>query len=330
MPKVQRPIEMGNLVCKFGSKNLLDYFDTVVYPAFFDEELVRKYSDTSYFFNKVDIVTVEGRVLLVGRFIKDTLLKREQIYSSQSKGLIEDHEELQSSPSAIFVLVLDVHRLIYLKEVSHAPSLDSFKSTVENFIKVKHKEFIDRLAEESKAAGERITKKQLMIDHLPPSLELIPLTSARSVEEFVKQYEVLSSVTYKFSDRNDEQDNEGFFRAIQKQKDEVGSKTTIVKHSNTQGLDKDTIIGEVQAATAQGTQKVVMVGKDSSGTTVKGDNRDFQLKTTVEVNSHTPARIAKKMFGKFLQLVGDGLIRVGAPTPEALARLEPYREDDHE
>lgn len=329
MPKVQRPIEMGNLVCKFGSKNLLDYFDTVIYPAFFDEDLVRWYGETSYFFNKVEIVTIEGRVLLVGRFIKDTLLKREQVYSP-SKGLVEDHEELQSSPSAIFVLVLDVHRLIYLKEVSHAPSVDSFKSTLEWFIKTKHKEFIDRLAEESKAAGERITKKQLLIDNFPPSLELIPLTSARSVEEFVKQYEVLSSVTYKFSDRNDEQDNEGFFRAIQKQKDEVGSKVTTVKHSNTQGLDKDTVIGEVQAATAQGTQKVVMVGKDSSGTTVKGDNKDFQLKTTVEVNSHTPARIAKKMFGKFLQLVGDGLIRVGAPTREALAKLEPYREDDHE
>ncbi|MDP9514798.1 hypothetical protein [Pseudomonas protegens] len=329
MSKVQRPIEMGNLVCKFGSKNLLDYFDTVVYPAFFDEKLVRRYSDTSYFFNKVEIITVEGRVLLVGRFIKDTLLKREQIYS-QSKGLIEDHEELQSSPSAIFVLVLDVHRLIYLKEVSHAPSLDSFKTTVESFIKVKHKEFIDRLADESKEAGERITKKQLMIDHFPPTLDLIPLTSARSVEEFVRQYEVLSSVTYKFSDRNDEQDNEGFFRAIQKQKDEVGSKTTTVKHSNTQGLDKDTVIGEVQAATAQGTQKVVMVGKDSSGTTVKGDNRDFQLKTTVEVNSHTPARIARKMFSKFLQLVGDGLILVGTPPLEVRAKLEAYREDDHE
>lgn len=329
MSKVQRPVEMGNFVCKFGSKNLLDYFGTVVHPAFFDKRLIRKYGETKYFFEKVKLITVEGRVLLAGRFIKDMILERDQIYS-QSKGLVTDHEELQSSPSAIFVLVLDVHRLIYLKETKFAPSLDNFKSTIESFVKVKHKELIDRLAEESKSIDQRITKKQLLIDNFPPTLEIIPLTSARSVEDFVRQYEVLSSVSYKFSDRNDEHDNEGFFRAVQAQKDEVGSKTTIVKHSNSQGLDKDTVIEEVQAATVQGNQTVTMIGKDSSGTTLKGNNTDFQLKTTVEVSSHTPSRVARKMFGKFLQLVGDGLIQVGVPTREALAKLAPYREDENE
>ena len=326
MSKAQRPVEMGNLVCKFGSKNLLDYFGEVVHPAFFDKALVRKYSDTKYFFSKVKLITVDGRVLLVGRFIKDMILEREQVYTP-SKGLTEDHEELQSSPSSIFVLVLDIHRLIFLKETKYAPTLENFKSTIESFIKIKHKNYIEHLWEESKLSDKKVTKKQLLLDHFPPTLDIIPLTSARSVEEFVQQYEILSSVSYVFSDRNDEQDNEGFFRAVQKQKDDVGSKATTVKHSNSLGLDKDSVIDEVQAATAQGNQKVVMVGKDSSGTQLRGDNTDFQLKAAIEVSSHTPSRVARKMFAKFLQLVGDGLIQVGTPTKSALAKLEPYRED---
>lgn len=329
MSKPPRPVELGNFVCKFGSKNLLDYFETVVYPAFADDGLLRKYSDTKYFFDKVELITIDGRVLLVGRFIKDMILEREQIYK-QSQGLVEDHHEMQSSPSAIFVLVLDVHRLIYLKETKFAPTLENFKSTIESFIKAKHKLYIDNLAEESKAAGNRVTKKKLLLEHFPPTLDIIPLTSAHNVEDFIRQYEVLSSVTYKFSDRNDELDNEGFFRAVQRQKDEVGSRTTTIKHSSPEGLEKEAVIEEVQAATVQGNQRVVMVGKDSSGNTVRGDNNDFQLKTSIEVTSHTPVRIAKKMFSKFLELLGDGLIQVENPPKRAREKLAPYRDNDDE
>lgn len=329
MSKPPRPIELGNFVCKFGSKNLLDYFESVVYPAFSDDTLVRKYSETKYFFDKVELITIDGRVLLVGRFIKDMILEREQVYK-QSQGLVEDYEELQSSPSAIFVLVLDVHRLIFLKETKFAPTLDNFKSTIENFIKAKHKVYIDELAEQSKADGKRITKKKLLVEHFPPTLDIIPLTSARSVEDFIRQYEILSSVTYKFSDRNDELDNEGFFRAVQRQKDEVGSRTTTIKHSSPEGLEKEAVIEEVQAATVQGNQRVVMVGTDSSGNTVRGDNNDFQLKTSIEITSHKPTSIAKKMFGKFLELLGDGLIQVEAPPIGTRRKLSPYRDDKNE
>jgi hypothetical protein len=328
MPKLERPIEMGNLICKFGPQNLLDYFQSIVYPAFSDTALKRKYGTTNYFFDKVELITINERVLLVGRFIKDMILEREQVYNP-SEGLTEDHEALQSSPSAIFVLILDVHRLIYLKETKFAPTLDNFKSTLESFIKTKHTTYIDELANQSTLNGKRITKKQLRSEHLAPSLEIIPLTSARSVEDFVREYEILSSVTYKFSDRNDEQDNEGFFRAVQKQKDEVGSKSTTIKHSSDEGLDKDAVIGEVQAATAQGNQKVVMVGKDFSGNTLKGDNNNFQLKSTVKLNSDIPSRIAKNMFSKFLELVSDGLIQVGTPSKQVLAKLAPYRDDNN-
>lgn len=328
MSKRERQVELGNFVCKFGKRNLLDYFDTVIHPAFFDKKLKRKYGDKEYFFDKVRIMTIDGRVLLVGRFIKDMILEREQVYNS-SQGLVEDYERLQSSPSAIFVLILDIHRLVYLKETKFAPSLDNFKSTIESFIKIKHKYYIDKLAESSKLEGQKKTKSQLLSEHFPPSLELIPLTSAQGIEEFIRQYEVLSSVTYKFSDRNDEQDNEGFFRAVQKQKDDVGSRSTTVKHSSPEGLDKEAIIEEVQAATSQGNQKVVMAGKDSSGNSLRGDNNDFQLKTSIEISSNSPSRIARKMFSKFIQLIGDGVIQVGAPKIEALAKLAHYRDDDN-
>lgn len=70
------PLEMGNFVCKFGKANLIDYFEEIVLPAFSDKSLSRKYGQTSYFFEKVKLVTVDGRVLLAGRIIKDMILER--------------------------------------------------------------------------------------------------------------------------------------------------------------------------------------------------------------------------------------------------------------
>lgn len=325
MSKAQRTVEMGNLICKFGKKNLLDYFSTVIHPAFFDKKAFRSHGGKKYFFDKVKIITVEGTVLLTGRFIKDIVLEREQVYT-QNGGLQEDHKELPSSPSAIFVIVLSVHRVIYFKETKFAPTLENFKATLDNFFKQKHREYIDRLAQASKDSGQRITKKQLLIDHMPPSLDIIPLTSARDIASFVKQYEVLSSVTYKFSDRNDEQDNEGFFRAVQKQKDEVGSTVTTIKHASQKGLEKEVVINEVKAATAQGNQQVVMTGVDSDGNTLRGDNSNFQLKATLQASGQTAGRIARKMYQKFLQLVEDGLIQVPNTPPEVAEKLARYRD----
>lgn len=323
MSRRQYAVEMSNLVCKFGDQNLLDYFSEIVLPAFSDPELRRTYSETKYFFEDVELVTVEGRVLLVGRFIKDMVFEREQVYTSD--GLVADHDEMQSSPSCIFVLVLDIHRLIFLKETRGAPTLENFKLTLGAFLSVKYKAFITEVYEEAKTKGEKVTKKQLMIDNAPPTLELIPLTSAQSIDSFVRQYEVLSSVTYKFSDRNDEHDNEGFFEAVQRQKDEVGSKTTTIRHSNSEGLDKESVIDEVQAATVQGNQKVTLVGKDSSGTELRGDNENFKLKSFVEIEVSSPAIAAPTLFQKFLQLVGDGMVQVAAPTQTAIAKLNLYR-----
>ena len=180
-------MEMGNLICRFGKeKVLLDLIDEIVLPSFFDELLIRSYSKTSYFFHKVSPVILsddknEKVIGIAGRFIKDTTLEREQIFE-QDKGLVKDSESIRSSPSAIFLLILNNHRLIYVKETKNAPSKESFKSTLLGFLRSKHKNFIDNEYEQfnKNPSGEgehqKVTKKELLENTPRPTLELIPLT----------------------------------------------------------------------------------------------------------------------------------------------------------
>jgi len=323
-------MEMGNLVCRFGDKKvLLDLAEEVVIPCFFDEQLVRHFDKTSYFFHEVSIVMLtEGEnekvVGISGRFIKDTTLEREQIYEKE-KGLIKDTEYMRSSPSAIFLLILNNHRLVYVQETRDAPSKESFRSTLLNFLNIKHKQYIENEYERLKMIHienqdkPRITKSELYELNPKPKLELISLTSEDSIEEFVKKYSILKTIEISLSDRNDETDNDPFFEELQKRKDAMESTTSVVKHSNIKGLNKDKVINEISEATAQGNQIVKLNGIDSDGDILRGNNEKFQLRKPIQNLHAKPQRAANELYNSFIGLAADGLVKIPKTSEKAKA-----------
>ena len=326
-------MEMGNLICRFGrEKTLLDMADEIVLPCFFDEKLVRSYSKTSYFFHEVSPVLLsngssESVVGIAGRFIKDTTLEREQIFE-EGKGLVKDVGSIRSSPSAIFLLILNNHRLIYVKETKDAPSKESFRSTLLSFLREKHKGYIEAQFERFKAMreeepnAERVTKKDLHEATPRPTLDLIPLTSEDSIEEFVRKYSILKNIEISLSDRNDENDNEPFFEELQKRKDAIGSTNSVVKHTNAKGLNKDEAISEIAEATEQGNQNVKLSGLDSEGDILRGNNENFQLRKPLEDLSSQPVNAANDLYESFVGLVENGLVKIPETSEKARAMVE--------
>ena len=317
-------MEMANLVCRFGSeKVLLDLEEEIVLPSFFDDLMIRTYDKTSYFFFDVEAVRFvekdETIVGIAGRFIKDTTLEREQIFD-RKKGLVQDSGSMRSSPSAIFLLILNNHRLIYVKETKDAPSKETFRSTLLNFIRSKHKLFINKQYENYKSDGEKVTKKSLCEKFPTPSLELIPLTSDESIEAFVRNYETLKYIEISLSDRNDEIDDDPFFEQLQKRKDYLGSDKSVIQHRNSKGLDKEKAISEIGEATAQGNQKVKLNGVDADGDVLRGNNEEFQLRKPLESLNKVPSKAAQKLYDTFKSLIDDGLVKV-PPTSEKAKKI---------
>ena len=323
-------MEMGNLVCRFGKeKVLLDLADEIVLPSFFDNKLVRTYDKTSFFFHEVTPVLLrkdskEPIIGIAGRFIKDTTLEREQIFEEE-KGLVKDSNSMRSSPSAIFLLILNNHRIIYVRETKNAPSKESFRSTLLNFLRIKHKQFIDseygslKKSHQEQSESKKVTKKELLESYPRPTLELIPLTSEESIEQFVKKYDILKMMEISLSDRNDENDNDPFFDELQKRKDAIGSVKSVVKHSNSKGLDKETVISEISEATAQGNQKVKLNGIDNEGDILRGNNEEFQLRKPLDDLSSNPKKAANELFESFIGLVEDGLVKIPETSIKAKA-----------
>ncbi|MCL6272225.1 hypothetical protein M3P05_20085 [Sansalvadorimonas sp. 2012CJ34-2] len=320
MSKISLNMEMGNLICRFGNKKvLLDLVNEIVLPSFLDDSLVRSYSKTDYFFHNVKPVLLneesdEPVVAVIGRLIKDTTLEREQVFE-KGKGIVQKSGEMASAPSAIFLLILNNHRLIYVRETKNAPKMETFRSTLLSFLREKHKSYIEASYEEKKP--KKVTKNKLLEEIPKPTVELIPLTSGEGIEAFVKKYDVLKSVEISLSDRNDESDNDPFFEALQKRKDAVGSKKSTIVHNNSKGLDKEEVIVEISEATEQGNQVVKLNGVDSSGDVLRGNNEEFQLRKPIDKISSSNKRAANELFETFQELIEDNLVKVPKTSRKA-------------
>ncbi len=310
----------ANFICRFGDeKVLLDYAEEIVIPAFTRDTYVRSYGQrTHYHFFEVELVNLshdeESPVLaLAGRFIKDTELTRHQIFDVK-QGLIKDEQHMRSAPSIFFILILNNHRLIYFPETPHAPDLNAFKTTAEQFLRRRHKEFINQLYAAMRETGEKITKKALFETHPAPTLEVIPLTGADDVAQFVKRYETLKRIDFRLVQPNDDIDAGEILGQVRAFGQELNADRTKLTTANSEGLDIDASIEAVTAATETGNQEVKLSGVDQEGNTLSGNNEKFQVSAPVDIIPPTRSGLIERLYGIYESLIGSGTIR--APSVE--------------
>lgn len=314
----------ANLTLRFGNKVLLDYVEEIVLPALLDRTLIRTYGEiTHYHFFDTSLVKLEkDTVGIAGRLIKDTTLSRTQIYDPE-KGLVKDEQSIRSSPSSFFLLILNNHRLIYFPETAHAPDLSAFKSTLNQFLKIKHREFIDQLLEhiELEGASQRRTKRELLETHPVPTLEVIPLTSSENIDDFVRGYEKLKSIEFRLIELNDEIDGEELFDELRGYFEDLEAKRTKITSSNPNGLNKEKAVKVIHDATAGGMQEVKLVGVDEHGNQLKGNNEQFRIAVAVRDVPSNKQGLINRLFGLFSELVEDGVLPVPKPAGKAAARI---------
>lgn len=309
-----RNINFANFICRFGEKAvMLDYAEEIVLPAF-ESNGKRMYGESSYFFQNVSLQNYGNddnpELVIVGRLIQDTILSREQKYEDGK--LVKDRASMPSAPSALFALVMESHKLLYFPETKSAPSLQAFRATAARLIRDVHMAHINTQHEKSVSEGKRISKKKLM-EALPvPTIEVVPLSSPGSLEEFVKQFKVLQQIRIELVDPNDEVDGRQLVQAMRETKDSLGATSTAITYGNSNGLSQNKAVGELETVVAEGNTKVTLVGKDAVGDTLRGNNDSFKLGMPIEDVSSNPVEAGKDFYSVFKEKVSDGLLKVQA------------------
>lgn len=331
MPR-ENLLEIANFHCRFGERLvLLDLVEEVLLPAFLTSDRVRTYGDTRYFFHSQEILFLgsgnDQSLAVAGRFIKDTTLRRDQFFDP-AEGLVQDEQSLRSAPSALFVLLVDTHRLLYLPETAHAPTLSNLEATARSFLRSAHGEFINahhalemERYEADPTGHARPTKKALREEFPPPTLDVIPIAGEAELQDFVAQYEILKRAEVELVSTNDEIDNDEFFQQVRQRKEEAGAARTKLTHSNPRGLQKEHIFEQLDAAAQQGNSRIKLAGNDAAGDSLVGSNESFRIRVPVGAIADTVRDAARAMIRAYRRTTTSGTVPLIAVSEGVRARL---------
>jgi hypothetical protein len=336
MRKYRQVVEFANFICHFGNDVLLDYLNEIVLPAFLNGSRTRMYGNSKYLLLDVKLMNLRSHLepevrtpALVGRFVMDTELQRDQILVDNK--IIHDTQTIKSAPSSLFVLLLDNHKLIYCKQVSGAPGLSAFRTTAEIILKRRWREYINELSEENKAAREldaqipKITKRALFDSIQAPNLEIVPLAGSRNLTSLVNQFKILKEINIKLVRPNAELNNDGLFDTVEDARSQVNAATTSLIHRNSEGLNKAQSIKQIAPA-MQGNAVVTLRGTGPTDAKLVGTNEEMSVKEPIEV----PPSVSKGsliMFNTFKKLIVQKVLQLGTVinSERNIAKLESLR-----
>lgn len=315
----------ANFICKFGNLNMADFLREIVLPAFTDDTLVREARGASY--HLLDVQLFESLTdggdepAIAGQFVKDTVLVREQVFDQATGQLISDEAELESSPSAFFVLLLKDHRLLYFAETRFSPTLSSFQSTMQRFLIRKHRDFIDMLHDSERAENRRISKKALKEGIPVPTLTVVQITNGERLAEFVNRFEKLQRVDLIIHRKNDEPTASSLIKNAEAFNELLKGEQTRVTTTDRNGLDKDGTINALQNTTDGANETIKFSGIDEHGDRLSGENDDFSVTTVID---HLIGSVKEKAVGlleRFSALVARGEIKRPGVPKESVEKI---------
>jgi len=328
-------LEFGNYTLNFGEKKvMLDLFEEVVMPSFHEMKYVRSLKDKGdYFFLdtkliKLDEVDGEPVLGVSGRIVKNTKLRRDQIFRADG-GIIEDRSELETAPSSTFLLVLNNHRLILCKEVPGGPTIQNFQSTSQYCLRESHKLFVKNSVDAAKKLKEknpsieRVTKIGFYNENPIPMLRITPLADSETLKDYVGRFGHIDKVTIKLMQTNREEiDNDDFWSDFGRRREELNSSAAKVEFTNTkEGLDGDEVYTQAKSASAMGNSEVKLKGYDDQGDSLSGSNDDFRLTVEVEDIPRETVKAAKHKYGQFRHLVQSGVIALPQVAIEVTIKI---------
>lgn len=314
-------LQIANFVCTFGNDHeLIDYVEEIVIPAFFSDTLVRTYGDTTFYIYEPQWIDLgsdgQSDLAIIGRFVKDTLLKREQIIDNGK--LLGDYDEMQSAPSAFFVLMLRDHRLLYFAETPFAPDLGAFGSTMQIFMRRVWRQHLQDLHGNSDLQK---THKELRAENPMPLLNVMPVAKSGRIEKLMENFSRIERIRFRLIRPNQETDASEVFQSVRDRFQPLKPARIDVNIAESEGLDKSESISAVKEAAAGLNTDIVVSGVDDEGNRIKADNNEFALKIPIESPPASERPLAKALYKEFIKQVAAEAVSRFQPSKAVLDRL---------
>ncbi len=302
-------LSFANFICTFGeNKYLLDFAKEIVLPAFLNDALVRKYGDTHYYYYDTKLSVrkfgdATPLLILSGHFVKDTVLKREQIFDAR-KGLVSDYEQMRSAPSAYFILILNNHRLLYFPETSYAPSLSNFQSTTEHFMRKVWRKEIATLNKEN-----GVSIKELRKSFPQPRLKVIPTAGEQKITDVMDAFDLIKEIKLRLIKPNHEVSASDALQSVEDTFRPLNPKRLDIIVAEGDGLENDESIQLVAEAAETDNTEILVKGVDEYGNRLKAENSEFALTTKIDDVPDDDDQLIEVLMKKYEGLAADEIVK---------------------
>lgn len=326
----QHDLSFANFVVRFGvDEVLLDYAEEIVVPAFLNDSHARRYGDTELLFynTRVRVLGRDGDVPVVaitGHFVKDTKLRRQQIFR-EGEGLVANSAEIESAPSAFFVLLLNNHRLLYFAETSGAPSLQTFQATAQQFLKSEwHRYVREELARVNitRRGSERLTLRQIQRRLPPPRLAVVQVAGQDAITQSIERFAKITQLRLKLVEPNDETDASDAVAAVEESLRPLEPSRLEVIASQPKGLNKEEVEKAVNEVSEGQNTHIVVTGEDESGLKMQADNDEFALNVPIEEPPAEDASLANTLYEKYQELAEAGKVKGLTTLAKVVEKLQ--------
>lgn len=305
----QNDLTFANFVCHFGNRKLLlDEVEDIVLPTFTRDTLVRKFGDTELYFYEIKLRRLGTRegvpdLAITGRFVRNAVLKRQQIVAHGK--LVEDYQELETAPSAFFVLTLADHRLLYFAETYQAPSIESFSSTIQIFMR---RVWRDALKIRHDNGPTKVTYKALQNETPMPVLEIIPMARQEAIEDSIRDFSEVTTIRFKLIRPNDSPVPGSVLKSLRERYASLQGNRLNVEIGDAGGLDKDAAVAAVGEAAEDENTQIIVTGKDGFGNPAKADNHKFALSIPILDPPEADGALSKRLYEELEKQTNQGAV----------------------
>lgn len=273
--KVSAQVANFNVVFGNEERPMLDYFDSIIYPAFLSGIKKSGKNQDTYFFREIEVIkNKNGDAAIIGRIIKRTIL---EVFSDLNErgDLVEKDEHYSSAPYSTFIIYLRNHRMLFVPNQKGSPTLTNFKSAVEYILK--------------KFISNYNSKNEKKLPYVLVNIVGVP--SAKSLEELLKTVKKINSLTLKFYPLNGDVDFSDVFGIMSTDlRKAVGSKTGQIVLNSPKSMGG--VVGVLQQA--GGTINPILRVTTSEDTVVKLQDDQMTEKYEMEMEPKLTLEQKKK------------------------------------
>lgn len=305
-------MEVANFSCKsvLGDLELLDIFNDYVFPAMSNKEVPgSKNSETlSYKFIDLQFLKIEKELLLVGRLVKNLNLQRQQILEGDS--LVQSYETMESAPSSFFVLILNTHKLLWVREFQRAPLLKDFKYAITKMLKEQRADLVQNYILENTPNLIFENNKKNGLERkayaLYPDLDIsvTPIGNKIKIEKKLAKFNKIHNIKISALKRNSElgSDYSEFSRMLSDTQADMNAKNVVteIRGGVRHPLNKEAATRLVQAS-ADGNYEYKIKGKDENNNDIVESNETLSLFADVDYQDDDNIN-ASVMLGKFMSI----------------------------